>query len=269
MQSDFLIPFRPPAENTAEKVAQAIDEKDQSEKEDSVKLYNKAMNLMITVVKRIHGAGRLPLIDDDCSESEEDDEDEEDASEEDDLTDGDASLQTRRIRRKRERAAVGSGKRCRRKKLEYVPGKSIIESALIRIPKYDNMCLFYALAVARKYNIAMHDVEKKEAGRTRSQISCDAYHQTERLVKNHKRLKVEAFEMMDKANIPQGRPSYGWEDARKVQEFFNTAYPGLIRIVIFGKNSGTKSLSSLTEVSTPRITSASTTRTVTSTSSSR
>ena len=58
MQSDFLIPFRPPAENNAEKVSTAIDEKDQSDKEDSVTVYDKEMTLLITTVKDIRGAGR-------------------------------------------------------------------------------------------------------------------------------------------------------------------------------------------------------------------
>ena len=58
MQSDFLIPFEPPEMNTAAKVSTAIDEKDQSDKEDSVTVYDKEMTLLITTVKDIRGAGR-------------------------------------------------------------------------------------------------------------------------------------------------------------------------------------------------------------------
>ena len=64
MKEDFLIPFRPPEENNAEKVSQAIDDYDQSEKdeEDAPKtIYDKEMDLRITLVKRPIGAGRCKL----------------------------------------------------------------------------------------------------------------------------------------------------------------------------------------------------------------
>ncbi|KAH7722228.1 hypothetical protein AAVH_10310, partial [Aphelenchoides avenae] len=190
MQSDFLIPYEPPEMNNAAKVSTAIDEKDQSEKEDSVTLYDKAMTLLITVVKKPRGAGRCPFVDDEaeCSDSEGEDtesEEEEDAPETSDFTE-DAPQPPRRVRRQQERAAAAQRKRQQehKRKIEYIPGKSVIENALIRIPRYDNRCLLYAIAIARQYGTAMYGEAPKES-QSRSVIATIAYQKTNRLVKNH------------------------------------------------------------------------------------
>ncbi|KAH7668248.1 hypothetical protein AAVH_42912, partial [Aphelenchoides avenae] len=75
MVEDFLIPFRKPEENNAAKVSQAIDDYDQSEKNgEPISIYNKEMDLRITLVKRPVGAGRCPFIDDEAECSDEDSE---------------------------------------------------------------------------------------------------------------------------------------------------------------------------------------------------
>lgn len=247
MKEDFLIPFRPPEENNAEKVSQAIDDYDQSEKdeEDAPKtIYDKEMDLRITLVKRPIGAGRCKFIDDEaeCSDdSDEDDEEEEEDEAEEELSRslGRRSRQTRSppneaptLRR------GGSG----RKKLQYIPGLSVVESALIRIPKYDNRCLFYAIAVARLYNRLMHDTDGDDDEEKRKNRARTAYNQVERLRWNHKRLAETAIEMMESAGIPQGLPVYTHEHVKQLQDSFDRGYPETFRIVIFGEKSGHKSL---------------------------
>ncbi|KAH7696259.1 hypothetical protein AAVH_36673, partial [Aphelenchoides avenae] len=253
MAEDFLVPFRPPEENNAEKLSQAIDDYDQSEKDgEPISIYDKEMDLRITLVKRPVGAGHCPFVDDEaeCSDEnceydgdeEEEEEENEDVIDEREMEEQGVSVRPRLRNRNRatgdaaELPALQAPVRRRngRKKLEYVPGLSIVESALIRMPKYDTYCLFYAISVARLYSICMkRDVEN------RAQI---AYHQTQRLSKNLERLRDEAQEMMRNAGVQQAKRAYGYEDVSKVQDYFNHRYRGLFRIVVFGEKSGHKTL---------------------------
>ncbi|KAH7693891.1 hypothetical protein AAVH_39068, partial [Aphelenchoides avenae] len=83
MKEDFLIPFCKPEENNAAKVSQAIDDYDQSEEDgEPISIYNKEMDLRITLVKRPLGAGRCPFIDDEAECSDEDSEYDDDNDEE-------------------------------------------------------------------------------------------------------------------------------------------------------------------------------------------
>ncbi|KAH7702549.1 putative DNA polymerase, partial [Aphelenchoides avenae] len=255
MNEDFLVPFRPPEENNAQKVSQAIDDYDQSEKDgEPISIYNKEMDLRITLVKRPVGAGHCPFVDDEAECSDEDndhdndDEDYEEGSDEDVVAERELEEQGLSVRPRQRNPNNATGdaaelvdlsntakRRRGRKRLQYVPGLSIVESALIRMPKYDdNYCLFYAIAVARLYSICM----KKNAA-NRATI---AYSQTQRLSKNHQRLKDEALTMMWNADIQQGQRTYGLDDVSKVQEYFNRAHEGLFRLVIFGERSGHKTL---------------------------
>ncbi|KAH7684702.1 hypothetical protein AAVH_40790, partial [Aphelenchoides avenae] len=250
MKEDFLIPFCKPEENNAAKVSQAIDDYDQSENDgEPISIYNKEMDLRITLVKRPLGAGHCPFIDDEaeCSDEDNDDDDEEDEEEEEEenviaareLEEQGISV---RLQRRNLEHATGDAadlttptrKRPRKKKLQYVPGLSIVENALIRMPKYDTYCLFYAIVVAQRYSVLM-----KRDVPNRTQI---AYHQTQRLSKNHQRLKDEAADLMWAAGIQPGQRAYGLDDARKVQEYFNRSWQGLFRLVIFGERSGHKTL---------------------------
>ncbi|KAH7694817.1 hypothetical protein AAVH_38131, partial [Aphelenchoides avenae] len=254
MNEDFLVPFRPLEENNAQKVSQAIDDYDQSEKDgEPISIYDKEMDLRITLVKRPLGAGHCPFVDDEaeCSDFDEDEEEEEDEDQNDtgDIF-GERAMEEQGISvRPRQRVhchatgdaaeledlATPAKKRRGRKKLQYVPGLSIVESALIRMPKYyDNYCLFYATAVARLYSINMKRDEPSRAS--------IAYKQVERLLKNHQRLKDEALAIMWNADIQQGQRAYDLDDARKIQEYFNRAHEGLFRLVIFGERSGHKTL---------------------------
>ncbi|KAH7703161.1 hypothetical protein AAVH_29675, partial [Aphelenchoides avenae] len=251
MTEDFLIPFCKPEENNAAKVSQAIDDFDQSEKGgEPISIYNKEMDLRITLVKRPLGAGHCPFIDDEAECSDEDDDDDEEEEEEEDEDEGDVFAEREMEEqgvsvRRNHNHVIGdaasltamwkpANRRRGRKKLQYVPGLSIVESALIRIPKYDTHCLFYAIVVAQRYSVLM-----KRDVPNRASI---AYKQTERLSKNIHRLKDEAADLMWAAGIQPGQRAYGLDDATKVQEYFNRSWQGLFRLVIFGDKSGQKTL---------------------------
>ncbi|KAH7703156.1 hypothetical protein AAVH_29684, partial [Aphelenchoides avenae] len=225
MSEDFIVPFRPPEENNAEKDSQAIDDYDQSEKDgEPISIYDKEMDLRITLVKRPVGAGHCPFIDDEAECSDEDceyDGDEDDNEEENDdddlINEREMDEQGVSVRPQRrnlhgatgdaaELAALGAPARKRRgmKKLQYVPGWSIVESALIRMPKYGTYCLFHAISVARLYSITVKQIGPNRAS--------NAYHQTQRLCKNIDGLRDEALEMMQNAGIQYGKHAYGYED---------------------------------------------------------
>ncbi|KAH7705853.1 hypothetical protein AAVH_26935 [Aphelenchoides avenae] len=193
------------------------------------------MDLRITLVKRPLGAGSCPFVDDEaeCSEENTDyDDDEEEEGEDDDVfREREMEEQGVSIRPRRRNNNVATGdaaqleglakparRRQGRKKLQHVPGLSIVESALVRMPKYDSHCLFYAVVVAQLYSVLM-----KRNVPNRAQI---AYHQTERLTQNLRRLKDEAAELMWNAEIQQGQREH----------------EGLFRLVIFGERSGHKTL---------------------------
>lgn len=177
-------------------------------------IYDKEMDLRITLVKRPLGAGSCPFVDDEaeCSEENTDyDDDEEEEGEDDDVfREREMEEQGVSIRPRRRNNNVATGdaaqleglakparRRQGRKKLQHVPGLSIVESALVRMPKYDSHCLFYAVVVAQLYSVLM-----KRNVPNRAQI---AYHQTERLTQNLRRLKDEAAELMWNAEIQQGQ----------------------------------------------------------------
>ena len=118
---------------------------------------------------------------------------------------------------------------------DYTP--SYDKSALLPVKNSDNYCLFYALELARKF----HDQKEIERFKKdepipmqrKELIGIDAFRNFR---SNRSAQYANVIRLIGEAGIPPDRQSYGVEDAKKVQEYYNKKYPETYRIVIMGDN---------------------------------
>ncbi|KAH7708767.1 Protein C25F9.2 protein [Aphelenchoides avenae] len=105
-------------------------------------------------------------------------------------------------------------------------GSNVHRHALLIVPRADDndyLCFFKAIVLAKQY----HDTEKD-------------YDKTKRLQESNKRLSGEARHLAAACGIQlKTRTRYGEKHAKAVQYYFELAYPGRYRLVIFSKNRGT------------------------------
>ncbi|KAH7694384.1 hypothetical protein AAVH_38571, partial [Aphelenchoides avenae] len=106
-------------------------------------------------------------------------------------------------------------------------GSNVNPRALLTIPRgadSDYLCFFKAIVLAKQY----HDTEKD-------------YDKTKKLQSNKRRLYCEARHLAAACGIKLWTQThYGEKHAMAVQEYFELAYPGKYRLIIFSKNRGTK-----------------------------
>lgn len=105
-------------------------------------------------------------------------------------------------------------------------GSNVNVHALLTVPKADDsdyLCFFKAIVLSKHY----HDTDKD-------------YRQTSALQANKKRLYSEARILAAACGIKlRAQTRYGEKHAQAVQDYFELAYPGRYRLVIFSKNRGT------------------------------
>jgi hypothetical protein len=107
------------------------------------------------------------------------------------------------------------------------------EKQRIKINNTNNVyCLFYALEAARKYHDDYIISEYKD---DKLNMPCGLLTRNswDRYMRNEKRQREGALELMETIGFNMERDAYGIECLDRVQEFYDTKYPNMYRIVAF------------------------------------